>query len=91
MAKTKQAKGSIKNWLRTNPGPLHSEVSVRRVFQDAYTMYCATCSAPVDLGDFIDHLWGRGLTVEVVGSHYWLKLPGVAKGMQVVDTPTRIK
>lgn len=90
MAKTKQAAGSIESWLRQLPGPMYSEVSPQRVFQDAHQLYAATCSDPEDLGTFTDHLWARGLTLEVVGTRYFLKLPGVAKGMQRQDTPTRI-
>ena len=85
------AKGSIESWLRTNPGPMYSEVSPQQVFKDAHQLYCATCSDPEALGPFTDHLWARGLTLEVVGNRYWLRLPGKNKAhLQAVDTPTRI-
>ena len=91
MAKTREASGTIEAFLRTNPGPMYSEVSPQRVFQDAHKLYAATCAEPVELGFFIDHLWGRGLTVEVVGNRYWLKLPGRNKShLQIVNTPNRI-
>lgn len=91
MAKTKQASGTIESWLRTNPGPMYSEVSPQQVFKDAHQLYVATCSEPVELGTFTDHLWARGLTLEVVGTRYWLKLPGRNKAhLQSVDSPTRI-
>lgn len=91
MAKFAAAKGSVESWLRSNPGPMFSEVSPQQVFKDAYALYAATCSEPVPLGDFIDALWGRGLTVESVGHRYWLKLPGRNKShLQIVNTPTRI-
>ncbi len=90
MAKTKVAAGTIEAFLRTNPGPMFSDVSPQRVFQDAYALYVATCAEPVELGVFIDHLWGRGLTVEVVGTRYWLRLPGKLADYEVRNTPTRI-
>ena len=91
MAKTKQAAGSVEAFLRTNPGPMYSEVSPQRVFQDAHALYAATCPEPVEYGEFVDHLFGRGLKVEQVGNRYWLKLPGRNKfHLQIVDTPTRI-
>ena len=91
MAKTKVAAGTIEAFLRTNPGPMFSDVSPQQVFKDAHRLYAATCSEPVEYGEFVDHLWGRGLTVEVVGTRYWLKLPGKnRKHLQIVDTPTRI-
>lgn len=91
MAKPKQASGTIEAFLRTNPGPMFSDVSPQRVFQDAHKLYSETCAEPVEYGEFVDHLWGRGLTVESVGNRYWLKLPGRNKShLQIVDTPTRI-
>ena len=91
MVKVAPAKGSVEDFLRTNPGPMFSEVSPQRVFQDAHKMYAATCSEPVEYGEFVDHLFGRGLVVEQVGGRFWLKLPGVDKShLQVVNTPNRI-
>lgn len=91
MARTKIASGSIEAWLRSQPGPMSSEVSPQRVLRDAHDLYVQTCPEPVELGEFIDHLWGRGLTVEAVGNRYWLKLPGVTKEFAMRrDTPTRI-
>ena len=91
MVKTKQAPGSVEAFLRTNPGPLYSDVSPQQVFKDAYALYVATCAEPVELGTFTDILWGRGLTLQVAGTRYWLKLPGVNKShLQIVNTPTRI-
>ena len=86
------AKGSIEDFLRTNPGPMYSEVSPRRVFEDAHRLYSATCSEPCEIGEFIDSLWGRGLTVEQVGARWWLKLPGKDRthAERNADTPTRI-
>lgn len=92
MARFAAAAGTIENFLRTMPGPMYSEVSPRRVFEDAHRLYSATCSKPVEIGEFIDHLWGRGLTVEQVGARYWLKLPGRDRtwAERNTDTPTRI-
>ena len=91
MARTKEASGSIEAFLRTNPGPMFSEVSPQQVFKDAHQLYVATCTDPVEYGEFVDSLWGRGLTVEQVGNRFWLKLPGrTREHRQVVDTPTRI-
>lgn len=91
MAKTKPATGSVESWLASMPGPIYSEVSPQRVFQDAHKLYSESCAEPVELGAFIDQLWGRGLTVEAVGGRYWLKLPGRNKAhLQIVNTPTRI-
>ncbi len=92
MAKTKEAPGGIERWLRSQPGPMSSPVGPQRVLRDAYEFYIATTTAPVEFGLFIDHLWGRGLTVEQVGNRWWLKLPGAAKEFQSpVDSPTRIE
>ena len=91
MARFAPAKGSIEDWLRTMPGPMYSEISPRRVCEHAHTLYAATCSEPVELSDFIDAIWSRGLVCESVGNRYWLKLPGKTKAhLQVKDTPTRI-
>ena len=91
MARTKEAAGNVEAFLRTNPGPMSSTVGPQQVFKDAHKLYAATCSEPVDLGEFTDHLWARGLTLEVVGNRYWLKLPGKNKAhLQIVDSPTRI-
>ena len=91
MARTKEAAGTIESWLRQLPGPMYSDVSPSQLFKDAHQLYAATCSAPVELGEFTDHLWRRGLTLEVVGNRYWLKLPGKnRKHLQIVDSPTRI-
>lgn len=68
MARFAAAKGSVEDFLRTNPGPIYSDVSPEQVFKDAYALYVATCAEPVELGTFIDHLWGRGLTLEVAGN-----------------------
>ena len=80
MVKVAPAKGSIESWLRTNPGPMYSEVSPQRVFQDAHKLYCATCPEPVEYGAFVDHLWGRGIQPEQAGTHFWLKIAGVIRG-----------
>lgn len=91
MAKTKQSAGSVESWLRSMPGPIFSEVSPQRVFQDAHKLYEATCTEPIQFGDFVDHLWGRGLTVEAVGGRYWLRLPGKNKAhLQTVNPRARI-
>ena len=91
MVKVAEAKGTVEAWLRQLPGPMFSEVSPQRVFQDAHKIYAATCSEPVGYGEFVDHLWGRGLVVEQVGGRYWLRLPGRNKShLQIVNTPTRI-
>lgn len=92
MARTKESAGTIEAFLRTNPGPMYSEVSPRRIFEDAHRLYSATCAEPVEIGAFIDHLWGRGLTVEAVGNRYWLKLPGKERiyAKLYENSPTRI-
>ncbi len=91
MARFKEAPGSIEDWLRLNPGPMYSTVSAQRVLRDAYDLYILTTLDPTPFGEFIDHLWGRGLTVEQVGGRWWLKLPGQThEHKQTVDSPTRI-
>ena len=91
MARFAPAQGTIEAFLRTNPGPIYSEVSPQRVLQGAHKLYAATCAEPVIFGEFIDHLWGRGLTVEAVGTRYFLKLPGRTKEFAMrADSPTRI-
>ena len=75
MARFKEAPGCIENWLRQTRGPIFSEVSPQRVLRDAYDLYAPTTHDPVEFGLFTDHLWNRGLIVEVVGTRYWLKLP----------------
>ena len=89
MARVKEASGTIEAFLRTNPGSLYSEVSPQDAFRIAHDMYLQTVSGePVSLGDFIDSLWGRGLTVEQVGARWWLKLPGKNRDhLQAVDRP----
>ena len=90
MVRTAPAAGTIEAWLRSNVGPISSEVSPQKVMQDAHDLYSATCDDPVEYGEFVDHLWNRGLTVESVGNRYWLKLPGRTKEFAFSgDTPTR--
>ena len=92
MARTKISAGSIEAFLRTNPGPMYSEVSPQKVLQDAHDLYSVTCAKPVEYGEFVDHLFGRGLTVEPVGTRYWLKLPGKDRAYAKLyeNSPTRI-
>ena len=92
MARVKEAAGTIEAWLRSAPGPLYSDVSPRAVFRMAHDLYVATCSNPDDLGTFTDHLWGRGITLEAVGTRYWLKLPGKDRthALATADNATRI-
>lgn len=76
MARTKESKGTIEAFLRTNPGPISSTVSPQRVLEDAHKIYVATCAEPVEIGPFIDHLWARGIQPDKVGDLWWLRIPG---------------
>ncbi len=77
-------------WLRSNPGPI-SAPSPQLVLREALARCQQTTPEPLDLGEFIDHLWNRGIVPEQAGMHFHLKIPGVAREYtERRDTPTRI-
>ena len=90
MAKTKESPGTIEAWLRSMPGPMSSD-SPQNVLRKAHERYSQSCPEPVEYGEFVDHLWGRGVVPEQTGALFYLKLPGKNRDhLQIVNTPTRI-
>lgn len=75
MGRVAPAAGSIEAWLRTKPKAIYRD-DPHKVLSAAHDLYGLTCSGPVSYGEFVDHLWARGIQPKQVGARFWLTFGG---------------